>query len=64
MSENVYEKTPSLTPPPKKKKICTSNISKKSYCELSKSLDNMDARTGRSDITAVVMIAFELSEIC
>lgn len=39
-------------------------ISKKSYCELSKSLDNMDARTGRSDMTAVVITAFELSEIC
>lgn len=34
------------------------------YCELSKSLDSMDARTGRSAMTAVVITAFELSEIC
>lgn len=39
-------------------------ILKKSYCEFLKSLDNMDVRIGRSDMTVVVIIAFELLEIC
>ena len=40
------------------------HVCKPTYCELSKSLDNIADNTGRSAMTAVVITAFGLSDAC